>query len=405
MNTKKIRLSELLTYRVTVTHDIMKDHEKRFGELIKSIKRASIELSNASQKFGSGIKNAWGTIDKVTSEQGLRLTQLIEETNQELVKENSGSTYSEAEKFHQESIAASNKIILAVRRYVPKIHKTLKSEISTLNSSLLKFEEAINALGKSLDQSPGAKLNPLDRDITLITQAHELLNKTKLQREQNDKQIEAATDQEKNLLQQKETLLSHPKFQELKLIQARLTTQKEQISQLTQPLIKPLLKIHRAMINQETPIIDDKILRNFIDDPVQSILTTPTSTNLQILQALENSMIQGTLEIDERKRKRVEDGINEITNRIDNFLASNLECEEVTRRIMQDLSTSGLQTKLTQLDDSLNNERAEIQNLTATRTEHDRKIEELTRTVMKHKSAIESQILALSKEQISIDVT
>ena len=383
----------------------MKNHEKRFGELIKSIKRASIELSNASQKFGSGIKNAWGTIDKVTSEQGLRLTQLIEETNQELVKENSGSTYSEAEKFHQESIAASNKIILAVRRYVPKIHKTLKSEISTLNSSLLKFEEAINALGKSLDQSPGAKLNPLDRDITLITQAHELLNKTKLQREQNDKQIEAATDQEKNLLQQKETLLSHPKFQELKLIQARLTTQKEQISQLTQPLIKPLLKIHRAMINQETPIIDDKILRNFIDDPVQSILTTPTSTNLQILQALENSMIQGTLEIDERKRKRVEDGINEITNRIDNFLASNLECEEATRRIMQDLSTSGLQTKLTQLDDSLNNERAEIQNLTATRTEHDRKIEELTRTVMKHKSAIESQILALSKEQISIDVT
>jgi len=383
----------------------MKDHEKRFGELIKSIKRASIELSNASQKFGSGIRNAWGTIDKVTSEQGLRLTQLIEETNQELVKENSGSTYSEAEKFHQESIAASNKIILAVRRYVPKIHKTLKSEISTLNSSLLKFEEAINALGKSLDQSPGAKLNPLDRDITLITQAHELLNKTKLQREQNDKQIEAATDQEKNLLQQKETLLSHPKFQELKLIQARLTTQKEQISQLTQPLIKPLLKIHRAMINQETPIIDDKILRNFIDDPVQSILTTPTSTNLQILQALENSMIQGTLEIDERKRKRVEDGINEITNRIDNFLASNLECEEVTRRIMQDLSTSGLQTKLTQLDNSLNNERAEIQNLTAAQTEHDRKIEELTRTIMKHKSAIESQILALSKDLISIDAT
>ena len=159
------------------------------------------------------------------------------------------------------------------------------------------------------------------------------------------------------------------------------------------------------MINQETPIIDDKILRNFIDDPVQSILTTPTSTNLQILQALENSMIQGTLEIDERKRKRVEDGINEITNRIDNFLASNLECEEATRRIMQELSTSGLQAKLTQLDDSLNHKRAEIQTLTAAQTEHDRKIEELTRTIMKHKSAIESQILALSKEQISIDVT
>ncbi len=405
MNTKKIRISELLTYRTTATHDIMKDHEKRFAELIKSIKRTSIELSNASQKFGSGIKNAWGKIDKVTLEQGLRLTQLIEETNQELVKKISGSTYPEAEKFHQDSVAASNKIILAVRRYVPKIHRTLKTEISTLNSSLLKFEEAINAFGKSLDQSPGAKLNPLVRDITLITQAHELLNKTKSQREQNGKQIESAINQEKNLLQEKETLLSHPKFQELKLTQTKLIKQKEQINQLTQPLIKPLLKIHRAMINQETPFIDDKILRNFIDDPVQSILTRPTSTNLQILQALENSMIQGTLEIDERKRKRVEDSINEITNTIDNFLASNLECEDATRRIEQDLCTSGLQTKLTQLDESLNNKRAEIQYLTTAQTENDRKIEELTRTVMKHKSAIESQILALSKEQISIDVT
>src|SRR5208282_3723853 len=232
---------------------------------------------------------------KVTLEQGLRLTQLIEETNQELVKKISGSTYPEAEKFHQDSVAASNKIILAVRRYVPKIHRTLKTEISTLNGSLLKFEEAINAFGKSLDQSPGAKLNPLVRDITLITQAHELLNKTKLQREQN----EPAINQEKNLLQEKETLLSHPKFQELKLTQTKLITQKEQINQLTQPLIKPLLKIHRAMINQETPFIDDKIIRNFIDDPVQTILTTPRSTNLQILQALENSIIQGTLEIDE----------------------------------------------------------------------------------------------------------
>jgi hypothetical protein len=405
LDPKKIRINELLAYRTTVTHDIMKDHEKRFGELIKSIKRTSIEVSNAGQKFGSGIKNAWGTIDKVTSEQGLRLTQLIEETNQELAKKISGSTYSEAEKFHQESVAASNKIILAVRRYVPKIHRTLKTEISTLNSSLLKFEETINALGKSLDQSPGTKLNPLNRDITLITQAHELLNKTKLQREQNEKQIEAATNQEKNLLQQKETLLSHPKFQELKLIQSKLAAQKEQISQLTQPLIKPLLKIHRAMINQETPLIDDKTLRNFIDDPVQSILTTPTTTNLQILQALENSMIQGTLEIDERKRKKVEDSINEITNTIDNFLVSNLECEGTTHRIEQELSASGLQTKLVQLDESLNDKRAEIQNLTATKTEHDRKIEELTRTIMKHKSAIETQILALSKEQISIDVT
>ena len=237
----------------------------------------------------------------------------------------------------------------------------------------------------------------------MITQTQELLHKTKLQREQTDKQIEAATAQEKNLIQQKESLLSHPKFQELRLTQTKLNTQREQINLLTQPLIKPLLKIQRAMINQETPLIDNKILGNFIDNPVQSILTTPTSTNLQILQALENNLIQGTLEIDERKRKRVEDSINEITQMIGNFLASNLEGEQLTRRIEEELRASGLQTKLTQLEESLNNKRAAIQNLMATKMDNDRKIGDLSRTITKLKSAIESQILALSKIQISVE--
>jgi len=381
----------------------MKEHEKRFADLIKSIKHSSIELSNDTRKFGSGIKNAWGTIDKATLEQGLRLAQLIEETNQELLDKTSRSTYPEAEKFHQDAVGASNKIILAIRRYIPRIHKILKSEISALNSSLLKFEEAINVLGESLDRSPGSKLNPLQRDIERLTQSDELLIRTRLQQEDNRKQIELATNQEKELLQQKETLLGHPKFQELSLTRTKLASQKDQMDQLTQPLLKPLLKIHRTMINQETPLVDSEVLRSFIDDPAQSILTTPRSTNLQILQALENSMRQGTVEIDERKRKRVEDSIQEITNKIDNFLAANLQCEEAVRRIEQELYMNGLQTKRDQLDEALNDKSAQIQNLTTFRAENNRKIDELTQTITKLKSAIESQILALSGEHAIID--
>jgi hypothetical protein len=381
----------------------MKDHEKRFTDLIKSIKRSSIELSTDSRKFGSGIKNAWGRIDKATLEQGLRLTQLIEETNQDLLDKTSGSTYLEAEKFHQDAVDASNKIILAIRRYVPRIHKMLKSEISALNSSLLKFEEAINALGESLDRSPGSKLNPLQRDVERLMQSDELLIRTRLQQEENRKQIELATNQEKELLLQKETFLDHPKFQELSLTRTKLASQKDRMDQLTQPLMKPLLKIQRNMINQETPLVDSEILRNFIDNPVQSILTAPRSINLQILQALENSIRQGTVEIDERKRKRVEDSVNEITNKIDNFLAANLQCEETVRRIEQELYMNGLQTKRDQLDEALNNKSAQIQNLTTVRAENNKKIDELTQTITKLKSAIESQILALSGEHAMID--
>jgi chromosome segregation ATPase len=383
----------------------MKDHEKRFDESIKTVKRQATELSNAGRKFGSGIKHAWGTIDKVTSEQGLRLTQLIEDTSQEVVKKHTKSTYQEAETFHEQSVAASNKIILAVRRYVPKIHRTLKSEISTLNSSLLKLEESINSLGKSLDQSPGSKLNPLDREITLITQAHELLNKTRSQKEQTNKQIENATNEEKTLIQQKESLLTHPKFQEHNLTQTQATAKRKEMDQLTQPLIKPLLKLERAMTNQETPLVDDTVLRNFIDDPVQSILTTPPSTNLKVLRALEIELNQGSLDIDERKRKRTEDSITEVAESIEPFRATILQLQEATKRIDQELHTSGLQAKLSQLDALLDNKGDELQSLRTVQNDNDRRIEELTRTIAKHKSSIESQILSLSKEQVSIDVT
>ena len=383
----------------------MKDHEKRFDESIKTVKRQATELSNAGRKFGSGIKHAWGTIDKVTSEQGLRLTQLIEDTSQELVKKHTKSTYQEAETFHEESVAASNKIILAVRRYVPKIHRTLKSEISTLNSSLLKLEESINSLGKSLDQSPGSKLNPLDREITLITQAHELLNKTRSQKEQTNKQIENATNEENTLIQQKESLLTHPKFQELNLTQTQATAKRKEMDQLTQPLIKPLLKLERAMTNQETPLVDGTVLRNFIDDPVQSILTVPPSTNLKVLRALEIELNQGSLDIDERKRKRTEDSVTEVAESIEPFRATILQLQEATKRTEQELHMSGLHAKLSHLDALLDNKRAELQTLRTEQNDNDRKIDELTRTIAKHKSSIESQILGLSKEQVSIDVT
>ena len=55
----------------------MRSHEKRFAERIKNVKRASEDLAAVANRLEVSIRNAWGSLDSTTSDQGVRLTQTI----------------------------------------------------------------------------------------------------------------------------------------------------------------------------------------------------------------------------------------------------------------------------------------------------------------------------------------
>ena len=135
----------------------MKDYEKRFADRMRAIREASSALSNTASRFGSSVKNAWGTMDKTASEYGMRLAHTIQETAEELAGANFSPKFLDAEKAHEESVRALNKIIVTTRKYLPKLHRGLKTEMAALNTALAKLEISVRSLGVALDQSPGSK--------------------------------------------------------------------------------------------------------------------------------------------------------------------------------------------------------------------------------------------------------
>ena len=70
-------MDELVDFCKTLTHDSMKDYEKRFADRMRSVREASAGLNNAGARLGMGVENAWGTLEK--QEYGMRLVQTIQE--------------------------------------------------------------------------------------------------------------------------------------------------------------------------------------------------------------------------------------------------------------------------------------------------------------------------------------
>ena len=75
-------------------------------------------------------------MDKTASEYGMRLVHTIQETSEELIQAQTSPKFLDTEKFHEESVRALNKIIVSIRKYLPKLHKGLKTEMAALNTAL-----------------------------------------------------------------------------------------------------------------------------------------------------------------------------------------------------------------------------------------------------------------------------
>jgi len=79
VNLKEIKINQLDSFCTALTHNLMKEHEKRFGDKIRSVREASAGLNNAGGRLAAGVKNAWGTMEKQVVEYGIRLAQTIQE--------------------------------------------------------------------------------------------------------------------------------------------------------------------------------------------------------------------------------------------------------------------------------------------------------------------------------------
>jgi len=271
LSAKEIGIDQLPDFYDSLSREVMKNHERRFSEASRAVREASSSLENAAVRFSSGVKNAWGTLDKTASEYGMRLAQMVQEASGELARRETGANYHTAEKFHQEAVESLNEIIVTVRRYIPKLHKALKPEMSALNSGLVKLEKSVKALGTALDESPGQKFEAIERDVQIITQSHDQLLRLRGEEGQVRHALVRASEKDRAVMSERDGLATHHDFIELMRYEESISSKEAEIKQLLQPLTKPLLKLERTILNRQAPAIDTKTLRNLVEKPIETV--------------------------------------------------------------------------------------------------------------------------------------
>lgn len=380
----------------------MRDHEKRFAAAIRSVKDASSALSASGAKLAAGVKNAWGTLDKMASEYGLRLAEIVQQAAGDLAAKEIEAGFHETEQFQQHAVESLNYIITTIKRYVPRLHRSLKPEMSALNGALAKLEHAIKELTRTLDESPGQKLDALQRAVEILSAKQTELIELRSEKQKEESEIEALAAKDKQVQAEKERLTSAPEFTELNRYEASLRAKETEIKALLQPLFKPLLKLERTPPVNENPI-NTSVLRNLIEDTVETVIAEQPFVIDQLLRRLRLALGSGELGIEERKRRKAEETITLITggglNKIrDEYLTLQANIQETMRQ----LSRKGLVQRKDELDRLIASTQQRKERSTAKQHELQKRMDDLTRAIQKQKTLVESELSKLAGRTITV---
>ena len=381
----------------------MKDHEKRFAERTRAIRETSTTLSITAGRFESSVKNAWGTMDKAASEYGMRLAHTIQETTEQITRAEPSTKFVDAEKFHEESIHALNKIIVSIRKYLPKLHRGLKTEMAALNTALAKLENSVRSLGAVLDESPGAKIESIRREADIL--ARRLGDFLTLRKDEAEcvGTLQSISERENRLSRDQTELTSQGEFLELRRYEESMRVKDDEIRQFFQPIVKPLVKLERVASAKQNPTLDFQTLRGLVESPVETLATGQTFAMLKLLGQLDAALSRNELDIEERKKRKAQDTILSIKDgAIEAMRQEYLTIQANIQETLRQLRGNGLLEKRDKFEELLAQARNEKETVEARHREVQRRIDEVGKDIIKQKTALESQLSKLAHRKITI---
>ena len=387
----------------SMARDIMREHEKRFAERIKATREAANSLGSVAGRVGGAVRNAWGSMDTTASEYGMRMVESVQEISQELSQTQASTTFADTEKFHRTSVEALNKIIKTVRRYIPKLHRGLRAEMAALNSALARLEISVRALGTVLDESPGSKIEAIEREMRSLTEKHEELLTLRKEEETAVASLENTSRKEIEIRDAEEKLTSQEPFIELERCEDSLKTKEDEIKQFFQPVTKPLVKLERITLPRGTPPIDSKTVNSLVNAPIEIVSSGQSFAIAQLFDRLDEALLQGKVEVEERRRRKAEETIREVKNgAIEKMREEYLTAQANVQEMLRQLRAKGLLDQKEQLDRLVADTNREKEKLTSRRDDLHRRIEELGKSILRVKTPLEEQITKVTKKSVSI---
>ena len=248
-----------------------------------------------------------------------------------------------------------------------------------------------------------ASLNPCSVKSRQFSRSRAELLRLRSEEDAERALLQATSSRENELQSTEHELLSSSEFVELGRYEEALRLKEDEIRQIIQPLVKPLLKLERAAEAKQGPSIDVKALRDLIDSPVETVVTGQRFASIQLLGVLEETLTAGKLEVLERKRRKAEEAIQAIKQGAldkerDEYVALQANIQETLRQ----LRSTGLVDKRETLNRQLSETRLQIEAIKNRQKELQRRIDDSTKTVLKLKTSIESQISEVSHKSVSI---
>jgi len=399
----EIGVEELPALFEIMARETMREHEKRFQERIKAVKDACSAVDSAASRFEAAVRNAWGTMDKSASEYGTRMAQTIEELARNLNRLQASGNYDEAERFHKESIAALNSIIKTVRKYVLKLRRGLRVEMAALNVALGKLEASIKSLGIALDKSPGHRVESIRRDILHLTELHAELSKLRADEVEETKSLEANSAKMREVLAKAQELAANSMFRELTHYEDALRAKEDEIRQFLQPIAKPLSKLERIASGSKNQNINLATLRDLIEKPVETVATGQPFALIQTLNHLGDELARGGFEIEERRRRRAEETIQQVREgMLEKLRGDYLTIQANVQETLRQLKATGLLEGKIAMDRALASIREEGGRLTNKTADLQRRSETIMRTILREKASIEQQIAQLTGKTLEI---
>jgi hypothetical protein len=333
------------------------------------------------------------------------MAETIQEAALELSRRQTPTTYEDTESFHGESIQTLNKIIKTVRKYVPKLRRGLRVELAALNVTLGKLETAVRSLGLAIEQSPGGKIELIRREIKLLEQAHQEQLKLKTEQAGQKKTLEANDAKEKEILTRNEEFISNTMFQELGRYQESLKTKEEEIKQFLQPIAKPLAKLERKELDAKNRTLDLATLRGLVERPVETVVTGQTYAMNQLLSKLREALEQGDLEIEERRRRKAEETIQQANSgTMEKLRQDYLTIQANEQESLRQLKTTGLLDKKNEAEQAHAANQDEKQRLTTQILELSRRSEAVGKTMQRQIQTIEQQTKKVTGKELKINV-
>ena len=398
-----VPINELTDSWESMARDVMREHEKRFAERIRATRDAANSLDGAASRVGAAVRNAWGSMDTTVSEYGTRMVQNIREIAQELSRTEASPNFAEAEKFHDTSVASLNKIIKTVRRYVPKLHRGLRTEMAALNSTLARLESSVRALGTALDDSPGSKIATTRREIQSLTEKHNELLKLRNEEQSAGEALEGMLQKERDLLGSQTKLMAQDGFVELERCESSLKAREDQIKQFFQPVAKPLVKLERITLPRGSPPIDSKAVHDIVETPVETVSSGQSFVIMQLFERLDEALTQGKVGVEERRLKKAEETIREVKNgAIERMREEYQSAQANVQETLRQLRAEGLLGQKEELDRQISENNNEKQTLTSHRDDLHRRIEDLNRNILRQKTSVEDQIVKITKKTVNI---